>query len=97
MQRVKELPDLVGEFTDLARDYVRERTVEPASKLGRLAGFGFAASMFFMLAALFLGIAAMRFLVDVMPDGAIWSGLGYFAGALVLLAFTGIVFWRASK
>ncbi|NQV06048.1 hypothetical protein HQ535_05820 [bacterium] len=97
MARVKELPDLVTEFTDLAKEYVRERTVEPAKKLGRLGGYGLAAAIMFVLAALFLGIAATRTLIRVLPDGAIWSGLGYFLGMLTLLAVTGFVGWRASK
>ena len=57
MARTRELPELTSEFIDLAKDYVRERTVEPAKKLGRLAGFGFAAAILFVFAALFLGIA----------------------------------------
>ena len=97
MARTSELPELITEFVDLAKQYVRERTVEPAKKLGRLAGFGFAAAVLFVFAALFLGIAGTRALVDVMPDGTIWEGVGYLAGAVGLLIVTGFVMWRASK
>jgi hypothetical protein len=97
MAKTSELPELITDFVDLAKEYVRERTVEPAKKLGRLAGFGFAAAVLFVFAALFLGIAGTRALVDLMPDGNIWEGLGYVAGATGLLIVTGFVMWRATK
>lgn len=97
MAKASELPELVNEFVDLSKEYVRERIVEPAKKLGRLAGFGLAAGLLFVFAALFLGIAGTRALVDLMPDGTIWEGLGYIGGSLGLLAITGLIMWRASK
>jgi len=95
--RIKELPDHVREFVDLSKTYVRERTVEPAKALGRLAGFGFAAGFLFFLGAVLLAIAGTRAIVDLMPDGNIWSGFGYVISAVGLLGVTGIVMWRASK
>lgn len=92
-----ELPQLISEFFDLAKEYLRENTIVPAKKLGRLAGMSFAASLLFVLAALFLGIVILRVIVGAMPDGAIWSGLGYMASALALLLLTGLVMWRATR
>lgn len=97
MAGVTELPDLVGEFIDLSKQYLREQTIEPARALGRLAGFSAAASMLFILAAGFLGVAGTRWLLRVMPDGAIWSGVGYLAASFALLATTGLVMWRATR
>ncbi|MDX1690462.1 MAG: hypothetical protein R3290_05520 [Acidimicrobiia bacterium] len=97
MARTKELPEHVSEFVDLSKQYVRERTLEPAKALGRLAGMGFAAAAVFVLAALFLGIAGTRALVDLMPDGNVWEGLGYVAGSIGLLAVTGLIMWRATR
>lgn len=97
MASVTELPDLVGEFIDLATRYLREQTIEPAKRLGRLAGFGFAAALLFILAAGFLAVAGMRLLLKVMPDGMVWSGVGYLAAAFSLLAVTGLVMWRATR
>lgn len=97
MASVRQLPEMIGEFIQLARQYLKDAILVPARRLGRLAGFGFAASLLYVLAALFLGIAAMRFLVHLMPDGAIWSGLGYLAASVALLAMTGLVMWRATK
>ena len=92
-----ELPQLISEFFDLAKEYLRENTIVPAKKLGRLAGMSFAASVLFVLAALFLGVVVLRVIVGAMPDGAIWSGLGYMASALALLLLTGLVMWRATR
>ncbi|MBI5156401.1 MAG: phage holin family protein [Acidimicrobiia bacterium] len=92
-----ELPDLVGEFIDLSKQYLREQTVEPARRLGRLAGFSAAASVLFVLAAGFLAVAGSRWLLRIMPDGAVWSGVGYLLATVGLLAATGLVMWRASR
>jgi len=97
MPSPRELPDLIGEFFALAKQYLREHTIEPAKALGRLAGMSFAASIVFVLAGLFLAVSGMRLIVSVMPDGMIWSGLGYIAASLALLAVTGLVMWRATR
>ena len=97
MASASELPELAGEFYEMATQYVREQTLEPAKKLGRLAGFSFAGAILFMLAAIFLAVAGMRAMVDLMPEGEIWSGLGYIASGIAVLAVTGFVMWRAAK
>lgn len=93
----KELPQLIGEFFELAKEYLKENTLVPARRLGRLAGYSFAASLLFVLAALFLGVLILRAITGVMPDGAIWSGFGYVLSAIALLALTGLVMWRATR
>jgi hypothetical protein len=92
-----ELPQLISEFFDLARDYVKEQTIVPARKLGRLFGYSLAAVFVFILASLFLSVVGMRLIVEAMPDGAIWSGFGYITAAVALLAVTGLIMWRAAK
>jgi hypothetical protein len=95
--KVKELPGLVSEFADLAKQYVRQRTIEPAKALGRAAGLGFAAAFLFALAALFLAVAGMRLIVAALPDGQIWSGFGYILASFGLLIAVGLVAWRATR
>ena len=97
MAKAKELPGLVSEFVDLAKAYVRQRTIEPAKALGRAAGLGFAAAFLFALAALFLAVAGMRLIVTALPDGQIWSGFGYILASFGLLMAVGLVAWRATK
>ena len=97
MPPVHELPDLVGEFIDMSRQYLHEQTVEPARRLGRLAGFSAIASVLFVFAAGFLGVAGTRWLLRAMPDGNIWSGFGYVIGSIGLLGAMGLVMWRATR
>lgn len=97
MANVRDLPQMVGEFVDMAKRYLREQTMGSARSLGRLAAFSVIASILFVLALLFLSVAGMRILVDVMPDGTVWSGLGYVASGILLLVITGLVMWRATR
>lgn len=97
MGKAKELPGLVSEFVDLAKAYVRQRTIEPAKALGRAAGMGFAAALVLALAALFLAVAGMRLIVTALPDGQIWSGFGYILASFGVLIAVGLVAWRAMK
>lgn len=90
MAKTQELPEMVGEFIDLSKQYVREQTVEPAKQLGRLAGMGCAAAAVLVLALLFLSIAIVRWIIEALPEGALWSGLGYLLGAIAVLAVTGL-------
>ena len=92
-----DLPQLISEFIDLAKEYLREQTIAPAKKLGRLFGYSLAASLLFVLASLFLAVVGLRLLLEVMPDGAIWSGLGYISAGIALLTITGLVMWRAAR
>lgn len=97
MPQPSELPDLVGEFIDLSRQYLREQTLEPARRLGRLAAFSVAGSLLFVLAAGFLAVAGMRWILWLMPDGVVWSGFGYLVASASLLAATALVMWRATR
>ena len=97
MGKAKELPGLVAEFGALAKDYVRQRTLEPAKALGRAAGLGFAAAFLFTLAALFLAVAGMRSIEYALPDGVIWEGFARVLAAFGLFFVVGLVAWRASK
>ncbi len=97
MAKARELPQQVGEFAELAKEYVKQRTLEPAKALGRVAGLGFAAALLFTVAAMFLAIAGMRLIVDALPDGRIWGGFGYILAALGLFGVAGVIGWRATK
>jgi hypothetical protein len=92
-----ELPQLVGEFVDLSKEYLRQETLEPAKQLGRYAGFSIAAAMVFAMAGLFLGIAGVRGLIAWLPEGPNWSGLGYVVGAAALAAIGGLVVYATGR
>lgn len=86
---VTELPDLVSEFVDLSKSYLRQETIEPAKRLGRYAGFVAGAGLAFALAGVFFGIALTRLFLGVLPDGDYWTVLGYLLGVLSIGAVAG--------
>jgi apolipoprotein N-acyltransferase len=84
MAKAQELPQLVTEFVDMSKEYLRQETLEPAKQLGRYSGFAIGAAIAFAFGALFLGIAGMRWIVQLLPDGPNWQALGYILAALAL-------------
>ena len=91
MANVNEIPELISESVELSKEYLKQETVEPAKRLGKAAGLGFAASFFFGLAATLGAIALNRWIIELMPDGRAWSGLGYLISAVVLVAIAAII------
>ena len=86
-----ELPQLVTEFVDLSKEYLRQETVEPAKQLGRFAGFTVAASILFAIGGLLLAVAGVRGIIYLLPEGPNWSALGYVLGALAIGAVIGVM------
>ena len=91
MANVSELPELISESIDLSKQYLKQETVEPAKRLGKAAGFGFAAAALFSFSALLGGVALNRWIIQLLPSGRAWSGLGYLITALVLVAIGGLI------
>ena len=97
---VKEIPELVGEFAEMAQAYLRQETLEPAKRLGKFAGFSIGAGILWSVSALLLGIAALRLVIEVLPGDPthqMWSALGYVLTSIALLAVTVLVVWGASR
>lgn len=97
MADVRELPDHVREFISMSKDYMRQETLEPAKQLGSFSGFVVAAGLCFSLAALFLSVAAVRVIRDLLPEGPNWSALGYVLAALLLAAIAGMLVGLTSR
>ena len=91
MAGATELPQLVTEFVDMSKEYLRQETLEPAKRLGRFAGFTIAASILFAFGGLLLAIAAVRGIIILLPDGPNWSALGYVLGALSIALVIGVM------
>ncbi|NND04080.1 MAG: hypothetical protein HKN91_14965 [Acidimicrobiia bacterium] len=91
MASATELPDLVREFTDLSKEYLLQETVVPAKELGRYAGFAVGAAISFAVGALLLGIAGVRLIIEVLPEGPNWSALGYLIATVVLVLLSGLL------
>jgi len=97
MAGVSELPQLVTEFVDLSKEYLRQETLEPAKRLGRFAGFTIGASFMFAVGSLLLAIAGMRGIIYLLPDGPNWSALGYVVAALAIALIIGVMVGVAAR
>ena len=97
MAAVRELPDLVREFIDLSKTYLRQETLEPAKLLGRFAGFAIGGAVLFALGALFVGIAGMRLLRDALPDSMNWSAVGYVVAAVIVAIVAAVIMAVTSR
>jgi len=95
--RTSELPEMVTEFIELAKQYIREQILDPAKGLGKLAGFSFAGAIVLALAVIFLSVAGARLIIEVLPAGVLWSGLGYVLASIALLLLTGLMMWRVTR
>ncbi|MDH3730076.1 MAG: hypothetical protein OES13_02960 [Acidimicrobiia bacterium] len=100
MGATKEIPELVSEFVDMSKEYLRQETVGRAQLLGRHAGVGMASAFASALAVIFLSVAGVRLLIDAMPgepSHQMWSGLAYVTAAVVLAGIAGIIVARVSR
>lgn len=92
-----ELPQLVTEFVDMSKEYLRQETLEPAKRLGRFAGVTIAASFLFAIGGLLLAIAGVRGIIMLLPDGPNWSALGYIIAAVAIVLVIGVVVGIAGR
>ena len=97
MAGTTELPQMVTEFVDLSKEYLRQETLEPAKQLGRFAGFTIGASVLFAIGGLLLSIAGMRGIIYLLPVGPNWSALGYILGALAIAIVIGTMVGIAGR
>ena len=67
MSNTKEIPELVSEFVDMSKEYLRQETVGRAQLVGRHAGVALGTALVSALATIFLAVAGLRLLIDVMP------------------------------
>lgn len=94
MNDSSDIPTLIQEFIQLAKDYLRQRTIEPAKRLGRYFAFALGAGISFAVAGLFFSIAILRVITRSLPTGPYWSALAYGLTVLVVVATIGVVVWR---
>lgn len=91
MAQIQDIPKLVTEFIDLAREYLLQETVEPAKKLGRFAGYSLGAAALWAIALILVSVAGLRALIDVLPSGPYWEALGYLLFTVVLVGFIALL------
>lgn len=81
----------------MSRDYLRQETIEPAKRLGRVAGMGLGAGLVFGLCALFgtLGVYALS--RQLLAEGEWWTVLARGITTLVAFLSAGLIGWRLTK
>ena len=91
MARLQDLPVMITEFRDLAKEYLLQETVGPAKKLGHFAGFSLGAAALWALAIMLLGVAGLRGLIAILPEGPYWEALAYLIIAIGGVAIIAIL------
>lgn len=83
------------EIRDLAVRYVKEETIQPLKDMGRFALYGALGSIFVGFGAMFLLLAALRFLQEQFPvmNGTL-SWLPYLIVAVLALLIIALTAWR---
>jgi len=98
MAEPQEIPQIATELIDMSREYLLQETIEPAKRLGKVAGMGVGGSMglslgaFLMAWALYYGLVAL--FAGVVNDSQWWVVLSRFLTALVAAGVAGLIVWR---
>ncbi|MGB9359710.1 MAG: phage holin family protein [Acidimicrobiia bacterium] len=91
MAKLQDLPAMITDFRDLAKEYLLQETVEPAKKLGHFAGFSLGAAALWALGIMLLGVAGLRGLMAILPDGPYWEALAYLIIVVVAIAIIAVL------
>ena len=98
MAEPNEIPQIATELIDMSREYLRQETIEPAKRLGKVAGMGVGGALIvsigtFLLAwGLYYGLIAL--FREVAGLSRWWVVLSRFLTALVAAGVAGIIVWR---
>ena len=91
MAQIQDIPKLVAQFIELAKEYLLQETLEPAKKLAHFAGYSIGAAALWAAALVLLSVAGLRALIDVLEPGPYWEALGYVIFSLVLVGLMAIL------
>ncbi len=91
MAQIQDIPKLVSQFVELAKEYLLQETVGPAKKLGHFAGYSIGAATLWAIALVLLSVAGLRALIDLLNPGPYWEALGYVLFSLILIGFMALL------
>ena len=91
MAEIQELPRLIKEFYEMAKEYLLQEIAEPAKKLGHFAGFSLGAALVWAAAVILLAVAGLRALYDALPSSPYWEAVAYIIFAVMLVAFIAVL------
>ena len=98
MAEPQEIPQIATELIDMSREYLLQETIEPAKRLGKVAGMGVGGAVvlslgaFLMAWALYYGLVAL--FAEVVNHSQWWVVLSRFLTALVAAGVAAIIVWR---
>ena len=96
MAEPHEIPQITTELVEMSREYLRQETLEPAKKLGKVAGMGVGGAIVMAVGAVCLAWALYYGLQLVLPDGDWWVVLARGLTAVAALTAAAIIGWRIS-
>lgn len=94
MASPQEIPQLATELYDMAKEYLRQETLEPAKRLGRHAGLGLGGAMLMATGAFLLVLGAYFGIGLLFPEGEWWEVLTRFLTAVAAALAAVVVAWR---
>lgn len=98
MPEPHEIPQIATELVDMSRDYLRQETIEPAQRLGKVAGMGIGGAMVLGLGAFLLAWGVYYGLVtlfsELVSESRWFVVLSRFLTALFAAGTAGLVVWR---
>ncbi len=97
MADAREIPQLTNELIELSKQYLRQETLEPAKRLGRVVGLSLVAALCFAFGAVLLIVGSMRLLVEQLPDSQLWSALGVVVTAISALIVAVMIMYYAVR
>jgi uncharacterized membrane protein YuzA (DUF378 family) len=97
MARPAEIPQLASELFDLSKQYLDQEAVQPLRTVGRYLGLSLGGGALLAMGWLFLSIAALRLVTDLLPEGVLWSTLAYVITAVAAAGLAGILVKYASS
>ncbi len=81
----KEIPQQVADLIELAKQYLRQETVEPMKNVGRTVVIALLSAFLLTLGALLLALGVHGYLGDMFPEGQLWSAASAALTSVVFL------------
>ncbi len=95
--KTTEIPKLASELFEMSKSYLEQEAVAPLRRTARFAGVSLLGGLLLAAGWLFLAVAGLRLLQDLLPDTQLWSALAYLIGGLAALAAAVLVVKAASR
>ncbi len=97
MSESREIPQLVGDLYSMAKEYLRQETIEPARRLTRVLKFGLVSGALLAVAALMGGLGVYALLQALLPDGEWWLVAARGGTAVVSLGTAALIVVGVSR